>query len=60
VQGRDRRLHDVVAASAQGQGSIEHRPPVGDLRRVPERAVLVGEPVGQQVVGGTRNGIRRP
>ena len=27
----------------QSQGPVEHRPPVGDLRGVPERAVLVGE-----------------
>ena len=43
VQRRDRRLHDVRAAAAQSEGPVEHRPPVGDLRRVPERAVLVGE-----------------
>ena len=43
VQGRDRRLHDVGAAAAQGEGPVEHRPPLGDLAGVPERAVLVGE-----------------
>jgi hypothetical protein len=43
MQRRDRRLHDVGAAAAQGQGTVEHRPPVGDLRRVPQRAILIGE-----------------
>ena len=27
----------------QRQGAVEHRPPGGDLRGVPQRAVLVGE-----------------
>jgi hypothetical protein len=43
MQGRDRRLHDVRTASAQGEGPVERRPSGGDLRRVPERAVLLGE-----------------
>jgi len=43
VQGRDRRLHDVRTPSPESQGPVQHRPPVGDLRGVPERAVLVGE-----------------
>ena len=43
VQRRDRRLHDVGAPAAQGQGAVERRPPAGDLRGVPARAVLVGE-----------------
>ena len=43
VQRRDRRLHDVRAAAPQRERPVEHGPPVGDLRRVPERAVLVGE-----------------
>ena len=39
----DRRLHDVGAATAQRQGAVEHRLAGGDLRRVPECPVLVGE-----------------
>ena len=41
--GRDRHLQHVDPVAVQGQGPVEHRPPVGDLRGVPERAVLVGE-----------------
>ena len=43
VQGRDRRLHHVRAAPAEGEGAVERRPAVGDLLRVPERAILIGE-----------------
>lgn len=43
MQGRDRRLHDVGTAAVQSEGPVEHRPPVGDLRCAPERAVLVDE-----------------
>ena len=43
VQARDRRLQDVRAATAQRQRAVEHGSAFRDLRRVPERPVLVGE-----------------
>ena len=43
VQGGARRLHDRGTPSAKGKGSVEHHPPIGNLLRVPGRAILVGE-----------------
>ena len=43
MQRRDRGLQDVRPAAAQGERTVEHRLALGDLRPVPERAVLVGE-----------------
>ena len=43
MQTRDRRLHDVRTTAAQRQRSVQHDAAVGDLRLIPERAVLVGE-----------------
>ena len=43
MQRRDRGLDDIGAAAAQGQRPVERGAAGGDLLRVPERAVLVGE-----------------
>ena len=43
VQRRDRRLQDVGPAPVQRERPVERRAPGGDLRGVPQRAVLVGE-----------------
>ena len=43
VEGRDRRLEDVRPPAAERERAVEARPALCDPRRVPERAVLVGE-----------------
>ena len=43
MEGGDRRLHDVDAATVQRKSALEHGLPGGDLRRIPERAVLLVE-----------------
>ena len=43
MEGRNRRLQDVVATAAEGEGAVELAPPRGDLVDVPEGAILVTE-----------------
>jgi hypothetical protein len=43
VQRSDRSLDHVRAGAAQRQRAIEARAPFGDLRRVPQRAILLGQ-----------------
>src|SRR4051794_17623734 len=43
VERRDRSLEDVRATTAQGERAGERRAPESDLRRVVERAILVGK-----------------
>ncbi len=43
MQARDRGLHDVGTTAVQREGSLQHGTSVGDLRFVPERAILLGQ-----------------
>src|SRR5438105_84319 len=53
VEGGDRRLHLIRAATTLRERSVEHAPPLVDLRAVPERAIL---PLEQHELG-SRAGV---